>query len=176
MGRPRKYIGRNPHPRPDVKRKSKASAARPLAKIISQDAALDILMEHRFGLRHRCRTCEKTSTFHRLKSRMAYACSCGDLVFPCAGTVFEKTHLPINVWLHAILILEDHSPAKGRAIGAVKLARRLGVSYKTACRIMSLRYSLDIPPGLRFAITKWKEMGLARRNRPVADRHRHLLG
>jgi transposase-like protein len=44
------------------------------------------------------------------------------------GTVYERSHVPLNLWLYANHLLCNSESA----ISGHRLARRLGVSYKTA--------------------------------------------
>ena len=98
----------------------------------SDDACLMRVMEVRYGLRHVCRKCGKDSTFHRLTSRKAFACShCGDNLYPCAGTIFQDSRTPLQTWFYAIYLFI----ATRHGVSGKELQRTLGVTYKTAYRI-----------------------------------------
>ncbi len=95
-------------------------------------ACLDNIMDVRYGRRHVCRKCGKEATFHRMSDRRAFACAaCGDHLYPTAGTIFEDTRTPLQMWFYAIYLFctTRHS------VSGKELQRQLGVTYKTAWRI-----------------------------------------
>jgi len=96
------------------------------------DACLVRVMEVRYGLRHVCGKCQKDSTFHKLASRRAFACShCGDNLYPCADTIFHDSRTPLQTWFYAIYLII----ATRHGVSAKEMQRTLGVTYKTAWRI-----------------------------------------
>jgi transposase len=98
----------------------------------SDDACLEHVMEVRHGLRHVCAHCGKESTFHKLSERPAYSCAqCGAHVYPCAGTIFQDTRTPLQLWFYAIYLFV----ATRHGVSGKELQRTLGVTYKTAYRI-----------------------------------------
>jgi transposase-like protein len=95
-------------------------------------ACLDHIMAARYGMRHVCRACGAEATFHRIAGRRAFACAhCGDHVYPCAGTIFEDSRTPLQLWFYAIYL----SVATRRGLSGKELQRRLGVTYKAAWRM-----------------------------------------
>ena len=96
------------------------------------EACLQHIMDVRFGMKHVCRACGKEATFHRMSERRAFACAaCGDHVYPTAGTVFEDTRTPLQLWFYAIyLFVTTRHGVSGKV-----LQRQLGVTYKTAWRM-----------------------------------------
>ncbi len=98
----------------------------------SDDACLEHVMEVRYGLRHPCAKCLNLSTFHRLTDRPAYSCAhCGNHVYPCAGTIFQDTRTPLQMWFYAIYLFVTTR----HGVSGKELQRTLGVTYKTAYRI-----------------------------------------
>lgn len=96
------------------------------------EACLQHIMDVRFGMKHVCRKCEKESTFHRMSDRRAFACAaCGDHVYPTAGTVFEDTRTPLQIWFYAIYLFVTTR----HGVSGKELQRQLGVTYKTAWRM-----------------------------------------
>ncbi len=90
------------------------------------------VMEVRYGLRHVCVHCGKDATFHKLSGRHAFSCAaCGDHVYPCAGTIFQDSHTPLQTWFYAIYLFI----ATRHGVSGKELQRTLGVTYKTAWRI-----------------------------------------
>lgn len=84
-------------------------------------------------MRHVCRKCGKDSTFHRLAKRpRAFACAaCGDNLYPTAGTIFEDSRTPLQVWFYAIYLFVTTR----HGVSGKELERVLGVTYKTAWRM-----------------------------------------
>jgi len=94
---------------------------------------LEHVMDVRFGLRHTCQKCGVVdATFHRLENRKAYCCAhCGTHVYPCAGTIFEKSRTPLQVWFYAIFLFVTTR----HGVSGMELHRALGVTRKTGYRM-----------------------------------------
>jgi transposase-like protein len=89
-------------------------------------------MEVRYGKHSECPKCHKATTFYRIKKRPAYACEfCGHHVSPMAGTPFESTRTPLQMWFYAIYLFTTTK----HGVPAKELQRQLGVTYKTAWRM-----------------------------------------
>jgi transposase-like protein len=102
------------------------------ARFSDDDACLNHIMEVRYGLRHECEKCETYSTFHKLEKRRAFSCAhCGNHVYPTAGTVFQDTRTPLQVWFYAIYLFVTTC----HGVSGKELERTLGVTYKTAWRM-----------------------------------------
>jgi transposase len=131
--------------------KSKAPefSVRDFFKRFSDDeACLNHIMEVRFGMKHVCGKCGADSTFHRMTSRRAFACShCGNHVYPTAGTVFEDTRTPLQSWFYAIYLFVTTR----HGVSGKELQRQLGVTYKTAWR-MGMKIRELIGSGEDFAM------------------------
>lgn len=96
------------------------------------EACLEHIFNVRFGARHTCRACGVESTFHRMSDRRAFACAaCGDHVYPTAGTIFQDTRTPLQVWFYAIYLFVTTR----HGVSGKELQRQLGVTYKTAWRM-----------------------------------------
>src|SRR3954468_18291121 len=98
-----------------------------------EDACLEHIMTVRFGHRHTCGACGVVdATFHRLENRKAYACAHrGDNLYPCAGTIFEKSRTPLTVWFYAIFLFISTR----HGVSGMELLRQLGVTRKTGYRM-----------------------------------------
>lgn len=98
-----------------------------------EETCLEHVMVVRYGLRHTCRACGVVeATFHKLANRKAWACAhCGDNLYPCAGTIFQDTRTPLQVWFYAIYLFV----ATRHGVSGKELQRQLGVTYKTAYRM-----------------------------------------
>lgn len=99
----------------------------------NEETCLEHVMTVRFGHRHTCGKCGVVdATFHRLENRKAYACAhCGDNLYPCAGTVFEKSRTPLQVWFYAIFLFISTR----HGVSGMELHRQLGVTRKCAYRM-----------------------------------------
>jgi transposase len=99
----------------------------------TDDACLEQIKEQRFpGGVAVCHKCEKPRKHYRVKGRTAYACeTCGNHVYPLAGTVFEKSSTALRIWFHAMYLMGSTRCG----ISAKQIQRETGVTYKTAWRI-----------------------------------------
>lgn len=108
----------------------------------NEEACLEHVMTVRFGHRHTCRACGVVdATFHRLQNRKAYACAhCGDNLFPCAGTIFEKSRTPLQLWFYGIFLFISTR----HGVSGMELHRQLGVTRKTGYRMgMQIRQLMN---------------------------------
>jgi transposase len=98
----------------------------------TDDSCLEHLMALRYGMRHPCDRCLNLATFHRLAERPAYSCAhCGHHIYPCAGTIFQDTRTPLQMWFYALYLFVTTR----HGVSGKELQRQLGVTYKTAYRI-----------------------------------------
>jgi transposase-like protein len=97
------------------------------------DACLEQIKEQRFpGGIAVCHKCEKPRKHYRVKGRTAYACeTCGNHIFPLAGTIFEKTSTSLRLWFYAMYLMGSTRCG----ISAKQIQRETGVTYKTAWRM-----------------------------------------
>jgi transposase len=79
-----------------------------------------------------CSRCAKKTKHHRVGNRTAYACqSCGNHIYPLAGTIFEKTSTSLKTWFYAMYLMGSTRCG----ISAKQVQRETGVTYKTAWRM-----------------------------------------
>lgn len=101
------------------------------------------LFNVRFGQGYACPSCERSSSWYRIKAERAYSCQwCGHHLHPTVGTPFEQTRTPLQLWFYAIhLFTTTRHGASGK-----ELQRQLGVTYKTAWRmaIMIRQHMTDV--------------------------------
>lgn len=97
------------------------------------DACLNKVMEMRYGgTEIECPHCKRHSKFHKIGKRRAYACQhCGEHIYPCVGTIFEKSRTPLNKWFFAMYLMTSTR----HGVAARELERQLGVTYKCAWRM-----------------------------------------
>lgn len=75
-----------------------------------------------------CGTINRASNIKGGRKGLYFCNSCREQFSVTVGTVFERSHVPLNIWLYATHLL--CSSKKG--ISSHQLARMLGVTYKTA--------------------------------------------
>ncbi|KKU91590.1 MAG: ISSpo3, transposase [Candidatus Jorgensenbacteria bacterium GW2011_GWA1_48_11] len=81
------------------------------------------------------RKCSCGGTYSPLKGRRQFQCSkCRYQIAPTAGTIFHKSDTPLSLWFYTLFLFSN---AKS-GISAKELERQLGVTYKTAWRILNL--------------------------------------
>ncbi len=82
-----------------------------------------------------------SARFHKIRGRSAYSCQyCGHHVYPTAGTIFHKTTTSLQLWFFGIYLISSSKCG----ISAKQFGREIGVSYKTAHRMMKqIRYLLS---------------------------------
>lgn len=101
-------------------------------------ACLDWLWRERLsadGSHAECPKCERTRKFHKVKSRPSWSCdSCGHHLHPTAGTIFHKSSTSLQLWFYAMYLMASTRCG----ISAKQLERELGVTYKTAWRMLNL--------------------------------------
>ena len=97
----------------------------------NDDACLDKIFKLRYsGIT--CPKCNNDKPFTRVKGRKSYQCPCcGFQVYPTAGTIFEKTTIPLSFWFYAIYL----QTTTRNGVAAKELERQLNICYKTALRM-----------------------------------------
>ena len=96
----------------------------------SDDACLAYLFKKRHS-----RRCSCGGIFKRIKNRKKYHCSrCSRQIAPTAGTIFEKSKVPLSLWFHTILVFSDAKCG----ISARVIERDLEITYKCAWRMLTL--------------------------------------
>jgi transposase len=101
----------------------------------TDDACLESIKEQRFpqGISE-CRKCLKSRKHYRVHGRTAYACeTCGNHIYPLAGTIFEKSSTALRIWFHAMYLMGSTRCG----ISAKQIQRETGVTYKTAWRMFT---------------------------------------
>lgn len=98
----------------------------------SDDATcLQAVLARRYGSTDVCPHCGVVGKLTRIEGRRAFACKEGCHVYPCAGTVFEKSSTALTDWFYAMYLMT----ATRNGVSAKELQRQLGVTYKCAWRI-----------------------------------------
>lgn len=86
------------------------------------------------GKRAFCPKCELDRPFHRVSGRPAWDCDyCGYHLHPTAGTIFHKSSTSLQLWFYAMFLVSQTRCG----ISAKQLEREIGVTYKTAWRMLN---------------------------------------
>lgn len=110
------------------------------------DACLKWLVEFLYPDGITCIKCQEVTNHYKLKNRKVYSCSkCGHHVSPTSGTIFHKSRTPLTDWFYAIYMMSTNKAGTS----AKQIERELGVTYKTAWRMMhQIRKMMEAPDGL----------------------------
>ena len=96
------------------------------------DTCLNMIMKLRYGNKSICPECKRKTKYHRISKRRAFACQfCGEHVYPCVGTPFEKSKTPLHKWFYGMYLFTTTR----HGVPAKELERQLGVTYKCAWRM-----------------------------------------
>jgi transposase len=94
-------------------------------------ACLQAVLQRRYGSTDVCPHCGVVGKITRIEGRRAFACKEGCHIYPCAGTVFEKSSTALTDWFYAMYLMTSTR----NGVSAKELQRQLGVTYKCAWRI-----------------------------------------
>lgn len=104
-----------------------------IEKFHDESICLQKIVDLRFPEGIYCSSCADFTPHHKLKKRMAYQCNeCLHQFYPLAGTIFQKTRTPLKLWFYAMFVMVNTKAG----IAAKTLQREIGVTYKTAWRMM----------------------------------------
>ena len=105
-----------------------------IEKFPDDESVAKYLIEKRFEGKIICPFCGKTEKVYHAhyNCRNAYCNNCKMEFSIFKGTIFEETRMPLRHWLYAINMV----CLSKKGISAMQLKRELGVSYKTAWRMM----------------------------------------
>jgi transposase len=101
-------------------------------------ACLEHLWRSRFapdGEHAHCPACDQERTFRRYATgRQSWCCTaCGHHIYPTAGTIFHKSSTSLHLWFYAMYLVTSTRCG----ISAKQLERSIGVSYRTAWRMLN---------------------------------------
>jgi transposase len=84
-----------------------------------------------------CPKCKQERVFRKYataQGRQSWTCTgCGHHVHPTAGTIFHKSSTSLHLWFYAMYLMTSTRCG----ISAKQLEREIGVSYKTAWRMLN---------------------------------------
>lgn len=112
----------------------------------NEEACLLWLVEYLYPNGITCKRCNKVTKHHPMKTRKSFSCQeCGHHMHPTAGTIFHKSRTPLTLWFHAIYLMSTTKAGTS----AKEIERQLGVTYKTAWRMMQqIRKMMEAPDEL----------------------------
>lgn len=121
----------------------------------THDQCLEAIKNLRYPDLIECFKCKLKEKFYKVKGRTSYACNnCGNHIYPLAGTIFEKTSTPLDLWFFAMYLMTQTRSGTS----AKQLERMLGVTYKTAWRIFKqIRMLMTQTPSLLEGIVEVDE-------------------
>jgi transposase-like protein len=106
------------------------------SKFPTEKAAIDYFFKIRYHDDLICNHCgAKVKVYKdRKRDRVCHCHNCDNTFSPFTGTIFEKTTTDIRKWFYAIhLVLNGY-----KGISSYQLQREIGVTHKTAWRILRL--------------------------------------
>lgn len=107
------------------------------------DACLNKVFELQYRDKEHCEKCGCTFSYKRVKNRQSFQCNdCHYQIYPCKGTIFENSKTPLLYWFYAIFIFT----VSKNGVSAKEIERQLGVTYKTAWRMLKhIRILMSTP-------------------------------
>lgn len=98
-------------------------------------ACLEVIFDARYA-----RRCVCGGKYKLMKGCHRFQCTrCRKRISPTVGTVFERSHIPLTLWFHTMMVFSN---AKS-GISAKVIERDLEVTYKTAWRMLHvIRHAL----------------------------------
>lgn len=106
-----------------------------VANELSEAGCLRLLAQERWGLEPVCPIVGRPSKLYRVKGRKSFACAwCSQHHHPMAGTIYQKTTTPLDVWYKMTSLLLE----SGFKTSVNQLCRDFGLNYKTAWRMKKL--------------------------------------
>jgi transposase-like protein len=109
----------------------------------TEKAAIDYFFQIRYKGVLTCPHCGSTVSVYRYRYRnkVCHCHFCNNSFSPFSNTIFEKTHVDMRDWFYAINQLAINAR---KGISACHLKRDIGVSYKTALRMVhQLRKAME---------------------------------
>lgn len=101
------------------------------AEFPDDNACLAHVFRQRFGSDPQCPRCGGTGRWRRHEVQKHYFHPCGGILSPMAGTVFSRSHIPLQLWFYAML----HFANSAEGMAGPFMARQLGISEPTAFRM-----------------------------------------
>jgi transposase-like protein len=103
-------------------------------KFPDEKAAIDYFLDKRYHGNLTCPHCGATISIYRYRDRPKFfqCYHCNNTFSPFKDTVLEKTHIDMRDWFYVIRMFLNSR----KGIAACTIERELGVTYKTAWRML----------------------------------------
>lgn len=106
-----------------------------LEKFPTEKACINHFIEIRYKGDHYCHHCASTKVYHLHTEPKLFRCGDCDNSFSIfKNTIFENSSTDLRKWMYAIHLFINGK----KGISALQLQREIGVTYKTAWRILTL--------------------------------------
>jgi len=111
----------------------------------TEESCMTWLVEYLYPEGITCKRCQKITKHYRDKGRKSYSCGeCGHHMHPMANTVLRGSTTPLQLWFYVIFTMTSTKSG----VSAAQIQREIGVTYKTAWRMMhQVRKMMAAPDG-----------------------------
>lgn len=111
-------------------------------------ACIEYFIQSRYNNKLLCRYCQSNRLTHRKDTPKNFQCSCCNKGFSIfKGTIFEKSDTDLRKWMYAIHLFLNSK----KGISGYQLQREIGVTYKTAWRMLKqIRLAVGNPESQEF--------------------------
>lgn len=104
-----------------------------IKKFPDEKACIDYYIKIRYPEGVRCNHCGSSRVYQRTQNLKAFTCNdCYNSFSPFKDTIFEKSSTDMRKWFYAIHLFLNGK----KGISALQLQREIGVTYKTAWRML----------------------------------------
>lgn len=98
----------------------------------TERAVVERFVRRRYDGQAVCKHCGSQKVYQRRDTVRVFDCNaCGNTFSPFTGTMLEKSDTDLRKWVYAVRRL-----ASGQGVSGAQLMREIGVTYKTAWRMM----------------------------------------
>ena len=112
-------------------------------KFPTELACIDHFIQIRYSNKVQCRHCKSGKVFHRQDAPKQFQCGeCKNSFSIFKETIFEKSDTDLRKWMYAIHLFLNSK----KGISGYQLQREIGVTYKTAWRMLrQIRLAMGNP-------------------------------
>jgi len=120
-------------------------------KFPTELACIEYFIKIRYDDKVICRHCEHSKIYHRKDEPKKFQCTaCNNSFSIFKGTIFEKSCTDLRKWMYAIHLFLNSK----KGISGYQLQREIGVTYKTAWRMLKqIRLAMGNPENNQFMWT-----------------------